>query len=336
MKKIFTLILVASMLAFCGASFAADPSVTIRLGTYNADGEPGYHASVLFAKLANEYSGGSVTVEVHNNSEFGNSPEMLEQTSIGAIEATLACEAPLVEYDSRYLLACLPYLYDSYEHAYAVVDGEFKEWISDGRLESKGLHDVGSWEYGFRSMTNSKRPVKHPDDVKGLLIRTPSEHQLIFCMEALGANVQQVAFAELIPALKQKTVDGQENPISTIYNNAMWECEQKYLSLTKHDWEGMRLIVNNKFWENLTDAQREAIEKASKEASASMRKEVQESEVEYIQKLKEKGVEVNEVDLAEFRAKMDYAYKKMVEIGLVTQEEIDRMLEIAERARPKA
>ncbi len=315
------------------AAASSDPAVTIRLGNFNADGEPGQNASLLFADLANQYSGGSVTVEVHNNSEFGNAPEMAEQVSIGAIEACLVCEATLGDYDPRYHLVPMPYLYDSYEHAYAVVDGEFKDWVNDGTLESKGLHNVGSWEYGFRSLTNSKVPVKHPEDVKGLKIRTPQENQLIYCMEALGADVTQVTFNELISALKQKTVDGQENPISTIYNNSLWECEQHYLSLTRHEWESMNLIINNTFWESLTPAQQEAIEKASAEASASMRKEVQESEAEYIEKLKEEGMEVIDVDINEFRAQMDSAYAKMLEIPDVTQEMFDKMMEIVENAR---
>jgi TRAP-type C4-dicarboxylate transport system substrate-binding protein len=152
-------------------------------------------------------------------------------------------------------------------------------------------------------------------------------------MEALGANVQQVAFSELIPALKQKTVDGQENPISTIYNNSLWECEQKYLTLTKHEWESMNLCINNKFWEKLTDAQREAIEKASAEASAFMRQTVQDSEADYLEKLAAEGMEVIEVDIDEFRENMQYAYDKMVSTGAVTQEQVDRMMEIVENAR---
>jgi tripartite ATP-independent transporter DctP family solute receptor len=335
MKKHLFLALVVAMLVCFGSALAMadDSPVIIRLGNFNANGEPGQAASLLFAELANKYSGGTVTVEVHNNSEFGNAPEMAEQVSIGAIEACLICEATLGEYDSRYHLVAMPYLYDGYDHAYRVVDGEFKKWVADGTLESKGIHDVGSWEYGFRSLTNSKVAIEHPDQVKGLLIRTPSEQQLIFCMEALGANVQQVNFSELIPALKQKTVDGQENPISTIYNNALWECEQKYLTLTKHEWESMNLCINNTFWEKLSAAQREAIEKASAEASAFMRKTVQDSEADYLKKLAEKGMKVIEVDINEFRANMQYAYDKMVSTGAVTQEQVDRMMEIVKNAR---
>ena len=335
MKKcLFLAVLsVALIAAFAGFVAADDKPVIIRLGNFNANGEPGQAASLLFADLANKYSNGTITVEVHNNSEFGNAPEMAEQVSIGAIEACLVCEATLGEYDSRYHLVAMPYLYDDYAHAYRVVDGEFKKWAADGTLESKGIHDVGSWEYGFRSLTNSKVAIEHPDQVKGLLIRTPSEQQLIFCMEALGANVQQVNFSELIPALKQKTVDGQENPISTIYNNSLWECEQKYLTLTKHEWESMNLCINNTFWEKLSDAQREAIEKASAEASAFMRKTVQDSEADYLKKLAAEGMQVIEVNIDEFRANMQYAYNKMVSTGAVTQEQVDKMMEIVKNAR---
>ena len=335
MKKHLFLELFAVMLVCFGSVLASadDKPVIIRLGNFNANGEPGQAASLLFADLANKYSNGTITVEVHNNSEFGNAPEMAEQVSIGAIEACLVCEATLGEYDSRYHLVAMPYLYDDYAHAYRVVDGEFKKWAADGTLESQGIHDVGSWEYGFRSLTNSKVAIEHPDQVKGLLIRTPSEQQLIFCMEALGANVQQVNFSELIPALKQKTVDGQENPISTIYNNSLWECEQKYLTLTKHEWESMNLCINNTFWEKLSDAQREAIEKASAEASAFMRKTVQDSEADYLKKLAAEGMQVIEVNIDEFRANMQYAYDKMVSTGAVTQEQVDKMMEIVKNAR---
>ena len=335
MKKHLLLALFAVMLVCFGSVLASadDKPVIIRLGNFNANGEPGQAASLLFADLANKYSNGTITVEVHNNSEFGNAPEMAEQVSIGAIEACLVCEATLGEYDSRYHLVAMPYLYDDYAHAYRVVDGEFKKWAADGTLESKGIHDVGSWEYGFRSLTNSKVAIEHPEQVKGLLIRTPSEQQLIFCMEALGANVQQVNFSELIPALKQKTVDGQENPISTIYNNSLWECEQKYLTLTKHEWESMNLCINNTFWEKLSDAQREAIEKASAEASAFMRKTVQDSEADYLKKLAAEGMQVIEVNIDEFRANMQYAYDKMVSTGAVTQEQVDKMMEIVKNAR---
>ena len=96
-SAILSLVLVFALFVGFGQAFAAadDKPVTIRLGNFNANGEPGQAASLLFADLANQYSGGTITVEVHNNSEFGNAPEMAEQVSIGAIDACLICEATL-------------------------------------------------------------------------------------------------------------------------------------------------------------------------------------------------------------------------------------------------
>ena len=316
------------------AAAASDPTVTMILGNFCAEGEPGQNASLLFAEKAAEYSGGSVTVEVHNASELGNAPEMAEQTSLGAIEACMVCEATLDKYDPRYALLPMPYGYSSYKQAYAVDDGPFREWVQDGKLEESNLHAVNAWDYGFRNLTNSARPVQHPADVKGLKIRTPQEIQLTACMEALGADVQQIVFSELISALKQKVVDGQENPISTIYNNSLWECEQHYLTMTRHQWEAMNLVVNNDWWTGLTDAQREAIEKAAADAQKSMREEVSSSENDYIDKLEAEGMEViREIDTKEFQDAMGPAYKQLADyVGDASL--VDKMNEIIASVQP--
>jgi len=291
----------------------AEKPITISLGHFGAANEPVSAAAETFKAKVEELSNGSMTVEIHGNSELGDAKEMAEQTAMNAIQACLISQGSLDKYDIRYALVTAPYVYESYEHAYAVVDGPFAEWVSDGVLESKGLHNVGPWDYGFRNLTNSKREIVHPSDVAGLTIRTPSEVQKVACFEALGANVQQVAFSELITALKQNTVDGQENPISTIYNNAMWEANQKYLSLTHHTWEAVNLTVNNDFWNGLTDDQRSIIQQASDTARDQMRTEVQNSESEYVEKLRQEGVTVTEVDMAEFKDAMQPAWDAVAE-----------------------
>lgn len=308
MKKFLACILVMTMVLGFALGSQAAAAVTIQLGHFGAPGEPVSSAADTFKAKVEELSGGSITVDVHGASELGNAKDMIEQTAMGAIQACLVSQGSLDKYDIRYALVTAPYVYSGYAQAYAVVDGPFAEWVSDGRLEEKGLHNVGPWDYGFRNLTNSKREIKVPEDVKGLKIRTPSEVQKVACFEALGADVQQVAFSELISALKQGTVDGQENPISTIYNNSMWEANQKFLSLTRHTWEAVNLTVNNDFWTGLTEEQRAVIQQAAAIARDQMRNEVQSSEQDYIQKLKDKGVTVTEVDLALFKAAMAPAW----------------------------
>lgn len=307
--------------------------ITIILGHFGAPNEPVTTTAEAFKSKLEELSGGTMTVEIHGASELGNAPEMAEQTRIGAIQACLVSQGTLDKFDARYALVTAPYVYSGYEHAYAVVDGPFAEWVSDGVLESKGLHNVGPWDYGFRNLTNSVREVKVPADVKGLRIRTPQEVQKVACFEALGAAVQQVAFSELISALKQGTVDGQENPISTIYNNSMWEANQKYLSLTRHTWEAVNLTVCNSWWNGLTDEQRSFIEEAGASARDQMRGEVQNSEQDYIQKLKDEGVTVTEVDLDVFKAAMEPAWARVAEYEGST-DDMDKFLKMVDSVKP--
>lgn len=311
------------------AQAPAVDEVNIVLAHFGAPNEPVTAAAETFKNKVEELSGGAMTVEIHGNSELGDAKEMVEQTAIEAIQACLVSQGSLDKYDIRYALVTAPYVYSGYEQAYAVVDGPFAEWVSDGVLESKGLHNVGPWDYGFRCLTNSKREVKTPEDAKGLKIRTPSEVQKVACFEAMGADVQQVAFSELITALKQGTVDGQENPLSTIYNNSMWEANQKYLSLTRHTWEAVNLTVSNSWWENLSDAQRGIIEEASAVARDQMRQEVQSSEQDYIRKLGEAGMVVTEVDMEQFKEAMAPAWDAVAEYE-GSKEDMDKFLQMVE------
>lgn len=329
MKKVFALVL--SLVLLLTATAMAE---TITLGHFGAPGEPVTSAAETFKAKLEELSGGSFTVDIQGNSALGNAKEMVEQTQLGAIQMCLVSQGSLDKYDIRYALVTAPYVFDSYAHAYAVIDGPFAEWVSDGVLESKGLHNLGGWDYGFRCLTNSKVDVKTPADVKGLKIRTPSEIQKVACFEALGAQVEQVAFSELITALKQKTVDGQENPLSTIYNNSMWEAEQKYLSLTRHTWESVNLTVDNAWWEGLTDEQRGWIEEAHAVARDQMRNEVQSSEADYIQKLKDAGMTVSEVDMSEFAAAMQPAWDRVAEYE-GSADDMAKFLKMVDEARPQ-
>ena len=329
MKKVFALVL--SLVLLLTATAMAE---TITLGHFGAPGEPVTSAAETFKAKLEELSGGSFTVDIQGNSALGNAKEMVEQTQLGAIQMCLVSQGSLDKYDIRYALVTAPYVFDSYAHAYAVIDGPFAEWVSDGVLESKGLHNLGGWDYGFRCLTNSKVDVKTPADVKGLKIRTPSEIQKVACFEALGAQVEQVAFSELITVLKQKTVDGQENPLSTIYNNSMWEAEQKYLSLTRHTWESVNLTVDNAWWESLTDEQRGWIEEAHAVARDQMRNEVQSSEADYIQKLKDAGMTVSEVDMSEFAAAMQPAWDRVAEYE-GSADDMAKFLKMVDEARPQ-
>ncbi len=315
MKKVFAWILVLT-LALGMAAMANAASVTMTLGHFGKlpeTGDPLGTAAQAFADKVAELSGGDIAVDVREDSVLGNAKEMIEQTQQGLIEACLVSQGTLDKFDIRYAFVTAPYMFSGYDQAYAVIDGPFAEWVGDGVLEAAGLHNLGGWDYGFRMLTNSVREVKTPEDVEGLLIRTPSEVQKVACFEALGATVQPLAFSELLPALKQGTFDGQENPIATIVSFKMWEVNQMYVSLTRHTWESVNLTVNNDWWNGLTEEQQGWITEAHEYARDLMRSMIQEAEASYVAILEENGVTVTTVDLSLFKAKMGPAWEAVSE-----------------------
>jgi len=310
MKKILALIF--SMVMLVSFSAFGSGKITLKLAHFGAMGDPGYDAAEAFKKEVEEKSGGNIIIEIYPNNELGNPPEILEQVKLGAIDSCLVTQGSLDKYSKKFALLVTPFVFKNYEHAYKVLDGPFFEWTKN-ELDQYNMHLVGNWDYGFRHLTNFKRPVVNPDDVKGLKIRTPPEIQQVACMEALGADVQQISFTELLPALKQNTVDGQENPLATIYTRKLWEVNQKCLTMTHHVYQSLNLVFSTPAWSKLSDDQKAIIETASKNASAAMRQVVQKSDEEYVTKLKEQGVEVVFPNFDDFAAKMEPAHKKLSE-----------------------
>lgn len=214
---------------------------------------------------------------------------MLEQNIMGVVDMTLGTQGSLDKYSKKFATVMLPFAFDSYDLAYEVLDGPFYDWVKDELLE-QGLVYIGSWDYGFRCLTNSVREVNTPADVVGLKIRTPGEIQLQSCMEALGANVQSIAFNELYLSLKQGVVDGQENPLSVIYFNKYYET-QKYLAMTNHVYNSMNLVISKKVWDKLPEEYQQIIIEESKNAAQTMREAIKSSDADYISKLEAEGMD---------------------------------------------
>ena len=309
MKKAFALMLVLTMILGVAATASA---LEIKLGHFGKTDDPLSNSVDAFVEKLEEISGGEITVEVFGDSVLGNAPVMIEQVQQGAI-ISLVSQGTLQAYDSRYYYGTSPYMFENSAQAFAVVDGPFAEWVGDGVLEESDIHNVGPWDYGFRNLTNSVRPVLTPQDVAGLKIRTPQEVQKLACFEALGAQAEPYAFSELPQALLQGLFDGQENPLATILSLQVWDLNQKYVSLTHHTWESVNLVVNNTWWESLTDEQRGWIEEASAYARDVMRVLVAQAEADAVGILESHGVQVDEVDTTLFKALMEPAWAEIAE-----------------------
>ncbi len=281
--------------------------IEMRLGHYVPGDHAGNLAALMFAENVEKRTNGAIHVTVYPANELGNPDELLEANILGAIDMSLPTQGQLDKYSKKFAAVMLPFVFRDYDHAHKVLDGPFMDWVK-ADIEEQGLIFLSNWEYGFRNLTNSVRPINSPDDVKGLKIRTPPEIQLEAAMSAAGANVTKISFSELYLSLTQNVVDGQENPLSVIYFYKLYEA-QKYLALTRHVYNSMVHVMSKKVYDKLTAEQQQIIREESQKAGNFMRDQIMSQESDLIEKLKEKGMVVTEPDLAAFKAVMGPAYE---------------------------
>jgi TRAP-type transport system periplasmic protein len=327
MRKLLSTLIV--LMAVFGLITVSQAGTVLKLGHYANAEHAGNKAAQMFADGVAKRTNGEVTVEIYPNNELGNPPEVLEQSVLGVIDMSLPTQGQLAKYSKKFGCVMLPFAYDGYDHAYKVLDGPFIEWAHQD-LEDAGLVFLANWEWGFRNLTNSVRPINTPDDAKGLKIRTPPELSNQAAMEALGATAQTIQFSELPMALKQGLVDGQENPVSVIYAYKIYET-QKYLAMTGHTYNSMVHVMSKKTWDKLTPEQQKIVKEESKKAGDFMRKTLRDAEADQIEKLKALGMEVTYPDVALFKAKMGPAYERMK--ASVGADNVTYFLKIVEEAK---
>ena len=292
-----------------GSVFAQD--VTLRLAHFAAETHPGHLAAQSFADAVAERTDGAIAVEIYPANELGSPPEQLEQTILGAVEMNLPTQGGLDKYEKAFGTVMTPFAFSSYEQAHEVLDGPFSEWAAP-KLEEQGLVMLSNWEYGFRNITNSVRPINSTDDVDGLKLRTPPELQIVAALEGLGASTTQIAFTELPNALNQGVVDGQENPIGVIYHYKLFDF-QEHLALTRHVYNSMVHVINKEVFDALTPEQQTILREESKKAGEMMRAAVVAQEEEEIAALEEAGMKVTRPELEPFAALMGPARKRVAE-----------------------
>jgi tripartite ATP-independent transporter DctP family solute receptor len=283
--------------------------LTLRWAHFAPEDHPANIAAKQFASRVEMRTHGAIKINIFPNNVLGGPPEQAQQIKLGTIDMGLPTQGQLDKYDTAFAAVMLPFVFDSPAQVYRVLDGPAMDWLAP-RAEKQGFILLRNWDYGFRNVTNSVRPINVPDDVAGLKIRTPPELQIQASMEALGATVQAIAFPELYLALSQKVVDGEENPIPVIYYSKFYEV-QKHLALTRHVYNNMIHTVGVNTWQKLTPEQQAIFREESAAAGDLMRKLIADGEADQLVKLAAAGMQITRPELAPFRAKMEPAYKRI-------------------------
>src|SRR5258705_4669208 len=217
-----------------------------------------------FAKEVEARTAGRYKVQNFYSGALGAERESIEGVQLGTLDLTMTSTGPVPNFVPEVAILDIPFLFRDYAHARAVLDGPIGQDMLK-KFDAKGITALAWGENGFRHMTNNKRPVNTPDDLKGLKMRTLENPIHIQAYRQIGILPTPMAFTEVFTALQQGTVDGQENPLSVI-TAAKLEQVQKYLSLTGHVYSPALILMYQAPSDKLSAADKQAFMDAAKEA----------------------------------------------------------------------
>ncbi len=267
--KVFEVIgmILLTALVLVPASFG---KTIIKVGTSSAPEHIYNKGLEYFEKIVEEKTKGSIDVQIFPAAQLGSERDLVEGLQLGTVEMTLTSTGPLGNFVPQVKLFNLPFLFRDRQSCYEIMDGPIGSKLAD-LFPRIGLRSLGWYENGFRNVTNSKRPIERPEDMKGLKIRVMEDDIFIISMKALGASPLPMAFGELYTALEQGTVDAQENPLAVIYSSRFFEV-QKYLAMTGHFYSPAMLLIGEQFWQGLSKEQQAILRDAAVQARDYERK----------------------------------------------------------------
>jgi tripartite ATP-independent transporter DctP family solute receptor len=283
----------AALAAPCGATQYVMKSATVT-------GEDAAYSMSLnmMAELVEKYTNGVVKMEVYHNGQLGGEREMVEAVGLGTLESAIVSTGPLPNFVPEFMVFDLPYLVTNRTKAYELLDGPLGASILV-RLEPMGIRAMSYWENGFRQITNNKKEIKHPSDLKGMKLRTMENEVHMEIFKSLGAIPTPMSITDFQTAIRQGTVDGHENALTNIYSFKLYEA-QKFMTMSNHLFSPAVFIVNKEFYESLPPDARSGLDRAEAEVRMWERNYCADLDKELVRKMTALGVTFTEVDRKEW------------------------------------
>lgn len=284
--------LLSVFFAFGATGASAQAPAKLRFSHTVPESDSQHKAALEFSKRVKERTQGAVEIQVFANSQLGNDVTLVTGVRSGTIDIGATGNPFVTGLTPKLNVLDLPYQFADAQQAYRTLDGA----VGRGLLDELGAHQIKGlafWEIGFRSLANNKRPINGADDIKGLKIRTTPNPSHLKAFQLLGANPQPMPFAEVFGALESGAVDGQENPPTLMLSSKMYEV-QKYLSLTRHAYTPLVVIMNKARFEALKPEFQKVILEEAATAAGFQRKLNAEGEKDALVQLRAKGMKINE------------------------------------------
>lgn len=290
------------------AKAPAKGKYTLNIGSALSATHPTSIAFQSFKEAVEEKTNGELVVNIYTDSALGSESDLLEQVTSGTVEGMLQGGAANWEpYNAEVNVALLHFLFTSLDSARAAWGGQFGQEFCEKLLEPTGVTILSVWEQGYRHMTNNTKPIVEPSDVAGIKFRTNENSMKVAMYEAAGGSAVIMSFSDVYTGLQNKTIDGQENPLATIYTSSLQDV-QKYLSLTGHMYDAAPLAVNTAWFESLPEEYQTILKEEAVNAREIVLEENDENK--YLELLKEAGMEVNDVNKEAFQEAMKPVWDK--------------------------
>jgi tripartite ATP-independent transporter DctP family solute receptor len=287
-------------LCFIGFGGGALAQTQINIATVTSPDLVHTKAAFWFKDCVEKAAPGKLSVVVHHSASLGSETQVLQQIQLGTTQISVCTTGPIEAFVPEIKALEMPFVFPSYEAADKVLDGPIGLELGK-KFEKSGFLALAFLDNGFRNVTNSKRPVKTPEDLKALKIRTMEAPTHLAIWRAIGANPTPMAWP-IFTQLQQGVIDGQENPISVIHGSKLQEAGQKYLTLTRHVYSALVFVANKTFIDGLPAAERKVVLDCARSASLQGRSYIRDNETKQIAELQAAGMTVEfNPDLDAFR-----------------------------------
>jgi len=264
---------------------------------------PTVKAVQAMSELLAQKTNGRLSIKVYASGQLGSERDTLEITIFGGLDLNRVNAAPLNSIAPLTIVPCLPFLFENEAHLHLALDGAPGQTVLDS-LQDHGLVGLCYYDSGMRSFYNTKRPIRTPDDMRGMKFRVQNSDVYVSMINALGADATPMYLGEVYQSLVQGVIDGAENNWPSYQAGRHFEVAQ-YYSLTRHVMAPEILVMSLHRWRSLSDADQTAVMQSAKESVAIMRKLWAERVTRARNDVINSGVEVNEVDdISEFSSLM--------------------------------
>ncbi len=308
------------------AAVACAETLELKFGHDGAPGSLFAASSEEFARRANAKLGDKAKVLVFGSSQLGDDTEVLQKVKVGTVDFAIPSTV-MSSAVPAFGLFEMPYLVKDRQHMQRI-EREIV-WPTLAPLaEKQGYKILAVWENGFRQITNSKRPIVTPDDLKGMKLRVPKGKWRVKMFQAYGASPSAMGLSEVFVALQTGVMDGQENPFPQIFAMKFQEV-QKYLSLTEHVYTPAYVVVSAKKWATLPPDVRRVLEQTAKETQAYVYETATRMDKDLLEKLKAAGMQVNTADRQAFVKASAPIYEEFARDVPGGKEMIDKALKLA-------